>query len=94
MDNNILRDTFFLLPLLRRASVGKVTDRSMGGIYTCHSDALYTEVNYIQDVEGGRMRRAGDNVHGWLREELMVPSPLYFLQTPVSVVGSEGWYGN
>ena len=78
----------------RRASVGKVTDGSMGGIYTCHSDALYTEVNYIQDVEGGRMRRAGDNVHGWLREELMVPSPLYFLQTPVSVVGSEGWYGN
>lgn len=31
MDNNILRDTFFLLPLLRRASVGKVTDRSMRG---------------------------------------------------------------
>lgn len=32
MDNNVLRDVFFfLLPLLRRASVGEVTGRSVRG---------------------------------------------------------------
>ena len=84
---------FFLLPLLRRASVGKVTDRSMRrDLYMSFICPLHR--GQLHPRWGGEMRKAGDNVHGLLREKLMVPSPLYFLQTPVLVVGSEGWYGN
>ena len=52
-------------------------------IYACHSDALDTEVNYSQDEGVGRNAQGrGGDVHGSLREELIVPSPPYLLRTP------------